>query len=69
VIFTDGLTDAENTAEEEFGDQRLITSCATIPPGIDAKGVAERVIRAVAEWSIGTEQFDDTTVVVLDVAS
>ena len=69
VIFTDGLTDAENTTEEEFGDDRLIASCATIPAGIDAKAVAERVLQAVAEWSVGTEQFDDTTIVVLDVAS
>jgi serine phosphatase RsbU (regulator of sigma subunit) len=69
VIFTDGLTDAENTAEEEFGDQRLIECCATIPAGIDAKAVADEVMQAVAQWSVGTEQFDDTTIVVLDVAS
>jgi sigma-B regulation protein RsbU (phosphoserine phosphatase) len=68
VIFTDGLTDAENAAEEEFGDQRLIACCATIAAGTDAKGVADKVMRAVADWSIGAEQFDDTTVVVIDVA-
>jgi len=68
VIFTDGLTDAENTTGEEFGDQRLIACCGTIQPGIDAEGVADRVMQAVAEWSVGTEQFDDTTVVVIDVA-
>src|SRR6202790_2159208 len=39
VIFTDGLTDAENTAEQEFGDQRLIACCASLPAGIDANGV------------------------------
>ena len=69
VIFTDGLTDAENTAEQEFGDQRLIACCASLPAGIDANGVADRVMRAIAEWSLGTEQFDDTTIVVLDVTS
>lgn len=69
VIFTDGLTDAENTAEEEFGDERLTACCATIPAGLDAKGVSEKVLQAVAAWSVGTEQFDDTTIVVLDVAS
>jgi serine phosphatase RsbU (regulator of sigma subunit) len=68
VIFTDGLTDAENTTGEEFGDQRLIACCGTIQPGIDAEGVADRVMQAVAEWSVGTEQFDDTTVVVVAVA-
>jgi serine phosphatase RsbU (regulator of sigma subunit) len=69
VIFTDGVTDAENTAQEEFGDERLVECCRAIAAGIDAKGVADRVTQAVAEWSDGTEQFDDTTVVVLDVAS
>jgi sigma-B regulation protein RsbU (phosphoserine phosphatase) len=68
VIFSDGLTDAQNTAEEEFGDERLIACCRAITPGIDAEGVAGRLMQAVTEWSAGTEQFDDTTVVVVDVA-
>jgi serine phosphatase RsbU (regulator of sigma subunit) len=69
VIFTDGLTDAQSAAEEEFGDERLVDCSRTIAAGIDAKGVADRVMQAVAEWSVGTEQFDDTTVVVIDVAA
>jgi sigma-B regulation protein RsbU (phosphoserine phosphatase) len=68
VIFSDGLTDAQNGAEEEFGDERLIACCKSIGPGIDAEGVAARLMQAVADWSAGTEQFDDTTVVVVDVA-
>ena len=67
IVFTDGLTDAQNAAEEEFGDERLIQHVRTIPAGIDAKGVADRLMDVVAEWSIGTERFDDTTVVVVDV--
>jgi sigma-B regulation protein RsbU (phosphoserine phosphatase) len=69
VIFTDGLTDAQNAAEEELGDERLIDCSRTIAAGIEAKGVADRVMQAVSEWSVGTEQYDDTTVVVLDVAA
>jgi serine phosphatase RsbU (regulator of sigma subunit) len=69
VIFTDGLTDAENAAEEEFGDERLIEYCSTIAAGMDAKGVADRLMQAVAEWSGGRERFDDTTVVVLHVGA
>ena len=65
VIFTDGLTDAENAAEEEFGDERLIECCSTIEAGMDAEGVADRLMQTVAEWSGGRERFDDTTVVVL----
>jgi serine phosphatase RsbU (regulator of sigma subunit) len=67
VIFTDGMTDAQNVVEEEFGDERLMDYCRTIAPGIDAKGVADTLMRTVAQFSVGTEQFDDTTVVVLDV--
>ncbi len=61
VIFTDGLTDAQNAAAEEFGEDRLIELCRR---ATDANGF----IQAVAEWSAGTEQFDDTTVIVVDVA-
>jgi serine phosphatase RsbU (regulator of sigma subunit) len=68
VIFSDGLTDAQNAEEEEFGDERLIALCRAIAAGMDAKGVADQVMQAVAEWSVGTEQFDDTTVVVMDVS-
>jgi hypothetical protein len=67
VIFSDGVTDAQNAGEEEFGDERLVDCCKSIAAGIDANGVADRVLRAVADWSVGTEQFDDTTVVVMHV--
>jgi serine phosphatase RsbU (regulator of sigma subunit) len=68
VIFSDGLTDALNAEGEEFGDERLIECCKSVPAGSEAKAVAEHVMQAAAEWSVGTEQFDDTTVVVVDVA-
>jgi sigma-B regulation protein RsbU (phosphoserine phosphatase) len=67
VIFSDGLTDAQNSAEQEFGEERLIASCRTIGPAMNAEGVAEKLMQAVAEWSTGTDTFDDTTVVVVDV--
>ena len=68
VVFSDGLTDAQNASEEEFGEDRLIECCRTIPSETDAKGVADRVMQAIADWSVGTEQFDDMTIVVMDVA-
>src|SRR5205085_1622505 len=69
VIFTDGVTDAENTKGQEFGDERLIEYCRTIAGGIGAKEVVDRVMQAIEEWSAGTEQFDDTKIVVMDVTS
>jgi serine phosphatase RsbU (regulator of sigma subunit) len=69
IIFSDGVTDAQNTAEEEFGEQRLIACCKEVAAGIAAEGVAERVMQAVAEWSMGTEPFDDTTIVAVVMAA
>lgn len=40
VIFSDGLTSAQDAAEEEFGYERLLACCLTIPSGLDAEGVA-----------------------------
>jgi hypothetical protein len=61
VIFTDGLTDAQNAEQDEFGEDRVIECCRS---AADANGI----IQAVTEWSTGTEQFDDTTVIVVDIA-
>jgi serine phosphatase RsbU (regulator of sigma subunit) len=68
VIFSDGVTDAQNTAEEEFGEERLIACCKAIAPGMSAERIAGKLMQAVAEWSAGAEQFDDITIVVVDVA-
>jgi len=69
VIFTDGLTDAENAAGEAFGDERVTACCRAIQPGTDASRSAEILMQAASAWSAGTEQFDDTTVVVVDIAA
>jgi serine phosphatase RsbU (regulator of sigma subunit) len=67
ILFTDGITDAQTSSGEEFGDTRVIDCCRSIPGELDAEGVVERLMQAVAEWSVDAEQFDDTTVVVVAV--
>jgi serine phosphatase RsbU (regulator of sigma subunit) len=67
ILFTDGVTDAQSSSGDEFGDTRAIDCCPSIPGELDAEGVVERLMQAVAEWSVDAEQFDDTTVVVVAV--
>ena len=69
VIFSDGLTDGLNVRGEEFGDERLLQCCRKIEAGAEAKDIAEMLTHAAAEWSAGVEQFDDTTLVVIAIAS
>jgi serine phosphatase RsbU (regulator of sigma subunit) len=67
VVYTDGVTDALNSNEEEFGEERLMSFCSSLPKGADAEAICMLISRKVAEWAAGVEQFDDTTIVVLSV--
>jgi serine phosphatase RsbU (regulator of sigma subunit) len=67
VVYTDGVTEARNLQEEEFGEERLISCCALLPEGANAKEICMLLSNKVAEWSAGAEQFDDMTILILTV--
>jgi serine phosphatase RsbU (regulator of sigma subunit) len=67
VVYTDGVTDATNLQGEEFGEERLMNVCTSLPKGADAKTICELLSREVAEWATGVEKFDDMTVLGLSV--
>jgi sigma-B regulation protein RsbU (phosphoserine phosphatase) len=61
LLFTDGVTDASNPAQESFGDDRL-TECIAYEPARGARETVDRVLTAVREFSAGAPQFDDITI-------
>jgi sigma-B regulation protein RsbU (phosphoserine phosphatase) len=64
VAFTDGVTEAMNAAEEEWGEERLmqtVKSCLGLPP---AEAIAS-IIRTADAFVAGAKQNDDMTLVVL----
>ena len=63
VLFTDGLTEARNAAEEEFGEQRLLAA-AIAHRECSAPALQARLADAVAAFSGGRLQ-DDATLIVL----
>jgi len=64
VVFSDGLTEAVNTAGDEFGDDRLAAVLETVRGRSAAEALAA-VLKAVTEF-VGTEPArDDLTVMVL----
>jgi len=67
VVYTDGVTEAMNSQEEDFGEERLISCCASLPKGANAKEICMLLSDKVVEWSAGVEQFDDMTILVLTV--
>lgn len=63
VIYSDGVTEANDTAEEEFGEERLtevLKQHRAEPAGIIVNAVTE----AVSRFSAGAPQADDITLIV-----
>ena len=64
VAYTDGISEAMNHGDEEWGEERLITSVERCD-GLDAKQVLERVFQDADIFVAGAKQHDDMTLVVL----
>ena len=67
VVYTDGVTDALNSQGEQFGEERLISGCASLPRGADAQTICDVLSSNVGAWTAGVPQFDDTTILVLSI--
>lgn len=65
LIYTDGVVEARNPEDEEFGLARLVDVCAGVYR--DVEGLPRIVMEAMASWGGATEQGDDITLVVLGV--
>jgi sigma-B regulation protein RsbU (phosphoserine phosphatase) len=65
LIYTDGVVEARNPDDEEFGLARLIEVCSTAKGNVDA--LLHTVVRALDAWRGHTEQGDDITVIAVAV--
>jgi serine phosphatase RsbU (regulator of sigma subunit) len=64
VVCSDGVTEARNAADEEFGRERLV-ACVSGAHGQEADVLAQRVMVAVREFVGAAAQADDITVLVV----
>jgi sigma-B regulation protein RsbU (phosphoserine phosphatase) len=64
VVFSDGITEARNTADVEFGEERLL-SCVEANRTQAPPELVKSILETVRQFSIGTRQGDDLTVLVL----
>jgi sigma-B regulation protein RsbU (phosphoserine phosphatase) len=63
VLFSDGVTEAVNPSDEDFGEQRLADLVASMK-GRSAHEIMEAVHGEVARFTQGAPPADDITVVV-----
>lgn len=68
IFFSDGIVDAQNTAGEMFGNDRLV-ACVRKHLHKSASRLAESILNEVGRFQGKRERFDDETVVVLRVSS
>lgn len=66
VLFTDGVTEAANSRDEEFGEQRLAQLTAALRDR-NAHELKNRILQAVASFTGGRAQ-DDATLLVVAVS-
>jgi phosphoserine phosphatase RsbU/P len=64
VIYTDGVTEAVNAANQMFGDERLIELSRQIT-GLSAAEIKDQILRAVIAFTGEVPQGDDITLIAL----
>jgi sigma-B regulation protein RsbU (phosphoserine phosphatase) len=65
VAFTDGVIEAKNSEDEEWGIERLKEVVLQNHEALDAGGLADLVFKEVKEFVAGAQQYDDMTIVVV----
>ena len=66
VAFTDGVTEALNASEEEFGEDRLKDLLREIMH-LPVNEISARISDALKNWIKDAAQYDDLTFVVMKV--
>lgn len=62
VAFTDGLTEVENSYDEEYGGERLTAFLERTVDSGSPERLVDRLLAELQEWAPGVEQRDDCTV-------
>ena len=64
VLYSDGVTDAQNADDEEFGEAAPARDPAS-GGGQPTEAIIDRVFTAIEAFVAGTPQFDDMTMLVV----
>jgi sigma-B regulation protein RsbU (phosphoserine phosphatase) len=65
VVYSDGLTDAQNRQEEMFGEERLLEIIRQQAPS-GSQILEQQFLKAIEEFTQGMPQTDDITFVTVE---
>jgi len=61
VMYTDGVTEAENASKDQYGEQRLLEFAQSRPQDEDSESFVNALLDSVKEFANGNDQNDDIT--------
>ena len=65
VVYSDGLTEAQNPQGEMFGEDRLLEVVRREAP-LGSQAVEQGFLKAIEDFTLGVPQTDDITFVVVE---
>ena len=65
ILYTDGVTEAFDEADQLYGEERLDRRLAALPAEASAAEIVQGVVADVAAFAGAREQSDDITLLVL----
>ena len=68
VLFSDGVTEAQNGANDQFGEERLLETMK-LHRTVTASEMVQAITKAVSDFAAGAPSADDLTLVVVRRAS
>lgn len=66
LLFSDGVTDAENNRRERYGPQRIQTFLAQVGH-LEAGALVQAIKDELIAWGQGADQVDDITIMVVAI--
>lgn len=67
VAYTDGVTEAENAAMEQYGNERLLQKIGSLDRNMDNKTVVDQIYHSVLDFADGNPQNDDITIMCITI--
>ena len=65
VLYTDGISEAQNGADEEWGEESLAAAATACSAALPAVEIVSRLFTAADGFVAGAAQYDDMTLVVV----
>ena len=66
VLYTDGVTEAENAAKDLYGEPRLKQWAESLPAGTPVQEAVPSLLSDIKAFTLDNEQNDDITIMIID---